>query len=187
VLKLNPDIQEFVPKSEAFEFIPGSAPFVLGTESNFNIGAQEFVPGGVTLETVTPPKPAEDTPVVKSPEPSPLLKLVAADAAETGSSDSEAAKLEVRLVPDPRPSRHVYSPDQIRSVSLDDRTRVITLGRVRELAERKITEVAEMKRSYLKKLRNEPVAAMSRPVETQLPSLSPIWRMERTREQVVFT
>lgn len=198
-LKMRPDTEEFIPKASIPEFEPS---FSFSTELNFtanefipSVGAEEFIPP--TEKAVLPP-PSDTPPTTipsasrleaeaKSPEPPQSQQLPPTDAAETGSSESETQKVDVQLIPDSQLLVKVYSPELIRKVGHEDRTRVVTLERVRALMERTITEASE-RRQFMKRVQQRPEVvqtSLMRAAEVQQsPAAASPWRMERTMEQV---
>lgn len=199
-LKIRPESEEFVPRGEASIFVPS---FSISTD--LNVAASEFIPSYEAPEFVPPtdnlppPIPSDKPPTpppasrpeaeAKSPEPSEPQKLPPTDAAETGSSENEPQKLDFQLIPDSSFSNKVYSPELIHRVGLEDRTRVVTLERVRLLMARSITESMELRKQFMRRAPQRPEivqTSMQRGQEVQqspAAAASP-WRMERTMEQV---
>lgn len=199
-LKIRPESEEFVPRGEATEFVPN---FSFATD--LNVAASEFVPNYSSFEFVPsadnlpPPVPSDKPPTpppvsrpeaeAKSPEPSEPQKLPPTDAAETGSSESEPQKLDFQLIPDSSFPNKVYSPELIHRVGLEDRTRVVTLERVRILMGRSITESTELRKQFMRRPPQRPEIVQTGMQRAQEVQQSPAavaspWRMERTMEQV---
>lgn len=200
-LKFRPESEDFIPTGAFTEFIPASV--------DLNVAASEFIPsvtapefvlsfGDTTAAPITPEKP--HTPLLvsrpeaesKSPEPTEPQKLPPTDAAETGSSDNEPQKLDFQLIPDSSIHTKVYPPELIHRVGSEDRTRVVTLERVRLLMARTITESMELRKQFMRGGRTPQrpegvqTGGMARAQDALISpaaAASP-WRMERTMEQV---
>lgn len=202
-LKFRPESEAFVPTGAYEEFIPS-----LSVPQDLNVAASEFIPNVAATEFVflpdnitvsipsekppTPPLVSRPEAESKSPEPTEPQKLPPTDAAETGSSDNEPQKLDFQLIPDSSIHTKVYSPALIHRVGSEDRTRVVTLERVRLLMARTITESMELRKQFMRGGRTPQrpevvqtggMARAQEVLQSPAAAASP-WRMERTMEQV---
>lgn len=202
-LKFRPESEAFVPTGGYEEFIPSFsvAPELNVAASEFipNVAADEFVflPDNITVpipsdKPPTPPLVSRPEAESKSPEPAEPQKLPPTDAAETGSSDNEPQKLDFQLIPDSSIHTKVYSPALIHRVGSEDRTRVVTLERVRLLMARTITESMELRKQFMRGgrapqrpevVQTGGMARAQEVMQSPAAAASP-WRMERTMEQV---